>query len=100
MLRPIIKLAKPDPISRRRSKTWELGIEELMAQVGPAVERLLGDGVSRSRREIFTALEPAFQRNVVRRALMRLAATGRLIQSGTKYTLPLEQGAEQDLAAG
>jgi hypothetical protein len=100
MFLPIIKLAKPDPISTRRSKARELEIEELMAHVAPAVERLLADGVPRSRREIFTALEPAIQRNDVRRALMRLAVTGRLIQSGTKYTLPSEQDPEQDPSAG
>jgi hypothetical protein len=56
MFLPVINLAKPDPIAIRRSKTRGLEIAELMAHVAPAVERLLGDGVPRSRREIFTAV--------------------------------------------
>jgi hypothetical protein len=91
MFLPVINLAKPDPIAIRRSKTRGLEIAELMAHVAPAVERLLGDGVPRSRREIFTALEPAFHRDDVRRTLMRLAVTDRLVQAGTRYTLPPDQ---------
>jgi hypothetical protein len=95
MFLPVIKLAKPKPISTRRSKAGEFEMAELIAQVAPAVERLLADGVPRSRREISTALEPAFTQPDVRRTLMRLAVTGRLVQTGTKYALPPERG-EQD----
>jgi hypothetical protein len=49
------------------------------------VEHLLADGVPRSRPEILKALEPAFERNDVRRTLMRLAVTDRLVQSDRKY---------------
>ena len=35
MFLPVIKLAKPKAVSTRRSKTRELGIEELMLQVAP-----------------------------------------------------------------
>ncbi len=98
MFLPVIKLAKPNPVSTRRSKAPEREIEELMAQVAPAVERLLADGVPRSRREILAALEPAFEWHDVRRTLMRLAATGRLVETGRKYTLPPERDAEQDSA--
>ena len=95
MFLPIIKLAKPKAIATRRSKVQGLEIEELMAQVAPAVERLLADGVPRSRREISTALEPAFTQQDVRRTLMRLAVTGRLVQTGTKYALPPEWGEQE-----
>jgi hypothetical protein len=100
MFVPVIKLAKPDPTTTRRSKAPELGIEELMMEVAPAVERLLADGVPRLRREISTALEPAFKRHDVRRTLMRLAVTGRLVEAGMKYTLPSEGGTGPDPAAG
>jgi hypothetical protein len=94
MFLPVIKLAKSNPISTRRSNPPELEIEELMTQVAPAVGRLLADGVPRSRREIFTALEPSFEWHDVRRTLMRLAVTGRLVETGRKYTLPPESAAD------
>ena len=61
----------------------------------PNILALLGDGVPRSRATILTALADRHPKEDVRRALMRLAVTERLVETGDKYTLPAgeaEQG--------
>jgi hypothetical protein len=44
--------------------------------------------VPRSRATILTALADRHPKEDVRRALMRLAVTERLVETGDKYTLP------------
>ena len=60
---------------------------------------LLGDGVPRSRGTILAALADRHSREVVKRTLMRLAVTERLVETGGRYTLPTPE-AEPGTAAG
>jgi hypothetical protein len=62
-------------------------INALVARVAPAVLDLLGDGVPRSRRAIVAALADRHPKEEVKRALMRLAATGRLVETGGRHGL-------------
>ena len=62
-------------------------MDAMVARVAPAVLALLGDGVLRSRRAIVAALADRHPRDEVARTLMRLAVTGRLAETGGKYTL-------------
>jgi hypothetical protein len=57
--------------------------------VTPDLLALLGDGVPRSRATIVAVLADRHPKDDVRRTLMRLAVTGRLVETGGKYTLPL-----------
>jgi hypothetical protein len=64
-------------------------------RVTPDVLALLGDGVPRSRATILAALADRHPREDVKRTLMRLAVTERLVETGGKHTLPTlksEQG--------
>jgi hypothetical protein len=62
-------------------------IDAMVARVAPDVLALLGDGVPRSRRAIVAALADRHPKDEVARTLMRLAVTGRLAETGGKYTL-------------
>jgi hypothetical protein len=67
----------------------------VIARVMPDVLALLGDGVPRTRGAILAALADQHPKDDVRRTLMRLAVTERLVETGGKYTLPTpetEQG--------
>jgi hypothetical protein len=64
-------------------------LDAAIAQVAPAVLQLLGDGVPRTRKAIAAALADRFPADDVRRALMRLAVTGELIEKGGRYALPV-----------
>jgi hypothetical protein len=55
----------------------------------PDLLALLGDGVPRTRGMILTALADQHPREDVRRTLMRLAVTERLVETGGKHTLPV-----------
>jgi hypothetical protein len=63
-------------------------INAVIAQVTPDVLTLLGDGMPRSRGTIIAALADRHARDDVRRTLMRLAVTERLVETGGRYTLP------------
>ena len=62
-------------------------LEAELARTTPAVLALLGDGVARTRREIVAALAEHHPKEDVKRTLMRLAVTGRLISTGSRYGL-------------
>jgi hypothetical protein len=62
--------------------------DALLARVTPDVLALLDDGVPRSRGTIVAALADRHAREDVRRTLMRLAVTERLVETDGKYTLP------------
>jgi hypothetical protein len=78
------------------TKPWSsAGFDALLARVTPDVLALLGDGLPRSRATIVAALVDRHPKDDVRRTLMRLAVTERLVETGGKYTLPApetEQG--------
>jgi hypothetical protein len=62
--------------------------EAMVARVAPAILALLGDGVPRSQAAIVAALADRHPKDEVQRALMRLAVTDRLAETGGKFTLP------------
>ena len=62
--------------------------DAMVARVAPAILALLGDGVPRSRRAIVAALADRHPKDELRRTLMRLAVTDRVVEAGGKYTLP------------
>jgi hypothetical protein len=66
----------------------------MVARVAPAILELLGNGLPRSRHDIVAALAPHHARDEVVRTLMRLAVTGRLVETERKYRLapPAEPG--------
>jgi hypothetical protein len=67
----------------------------VIARITPDVLILLGDGVPRTRGTILAALADRHPKDDVRRTLMRLAVTERLVETGGKHTLPTpetEQG--------
>jgi hypothetical protein len=71
------------------TKPWSSAdFDAVLARVTPDLLALLGDGVPRSRGTILTALANRHPREDVRRTLMRLAVTERLVETGGKYTLP------------
>jgi hypothetical protein len=70
-------------------KSWSSAdFDALLARVTPDLVALLGDGVPRSRGTILAALADRHPREDVKRTLMRLAVTERLVETGGKYTLP------------
>jgi hypothetical protein len=71
------------------TKPWSSAdFDAILARVTPDLLALLGDGVPRSRGTILTALADRHPQEDVRRTLMRLAVTERLVETGGKYTLP------------
>jgi hypothetical protein len=59
----------------------------MVARTAPAILELLGDGISRPRNAIITALADRHSKEDVVRTLMRLAVTGQLVETGRKYSL-------------
>ncbi len=70
-------------------------INTVIAHIAPAVLGLLQGGVARSKKDIIAALAGRYSKNDITRTLMRLSVTGRLIETGRKYSLP-ERGAPED----
>jgi hypothetical protein len=68
------------------------GTLRLLAKLLP--NEFLGDGRARSRHDIVAALAGQHARDEVVRTLMRLAVTGRLVETERKYRLapPAEPG--------
>jgi hypothetical protein len=63
-------------------------LHAVIARSTPDVLALLGDGVPRTRPTILAALADRHPKADVRRTLMRLAVTERLVETGGKHTLP------------
>jgi hypothetical protein len=59
----------------------------MVARIAPAVLKLLSDGLPRSRNEIVEALAPQHAKDEVKRTIMRLSVTGRLVETKRKYSL-------------
>jgi hypothetical protein len=62
-------------------------IAAVVARTAPAVLELLADGVPRSRAAFVAALAGRHAKEDVVRTLMRLAVTGRVDETGGRYTL-------------
>ena len=59
----------------------------MVARVAPLILKLLSDGLPRSRNEIVEALAPQHAKDEVKRTIMRLSVTGRLVETKRKYSL-------------
>ena len=59
----------------------------MVARIAPVILKLLSDGLPRSRQEIVEALAPQHGKDEVKRTLMRLSVTGRLVETKRKYSL-------------
>jgi hypothetical protein len=68
----------------------------VVTRVAPAVLGLLADGVPRSKRTIAAALAGRHPKDEVRAALMRLAVTDRVVETGGRYTLAPQEGGGQE----
>jgi hypothetical protein len=62
----------------------------MVARVAPAILELLADGTPRTKPAIVAALAGRHDRQDVVHALIRLAVTGQVSESGGKYTLSSE----------
>ena len=81
---------KRDPAARKPSPYEGAGseaINAMVARTAPAILELLGDGVPRSKPAIVEALAGRHDGQDVIHALIRLAVTGRVDETGGKYTL-------------
>ena len=64
----------------------------VVERVAPTILELLADGVPRSRRTIAAELADRHPKEEVRRTLMRLAVTDRIMDVGGKYGLGPAEG--------
>ncbi len=85
MPRPEEPSVDPHPPTSRHQGSAE--IAAAVARTAPAVLDLLADGVPRRRAAIVAALAGRHPKDDVVRTLMRLAVTGRLDETGGRYTL-------------
>src|SRR5687768_895288 len=70
-------------IRMRATKVWSSAdLDAVIERVTPDVLALLGDGVPRTEAAIVAALAGRHPKDDVRRTLMRLAVTGRLVETG------------------
>ncbi len=79
------------PSSARRPSPYEgagsAAINATVARVAPAVLGLLADGLPRSRPAIVEALAGRHDKQDVAHTLIRLAVTGRVVETGGRYIL-------------
>jgi len=61
----------------------------MVARLAPVILELLSDGLPRSRHEIAEALAPQHAKDDVKRTIMRLSVTDRLVETRGKYSLML-----------
>ena len=59
----------------------------MVARIAPAILKLLSDGMPRSKNEMVEALAPQHIKDEVKRTVMRLSVTGRLVETKHKYSL-------------
>jgi hypothetical protein len=77
------------------TKRWSSAdFDAVIAQVTPDVVALLGDGMPRSRATIITALADRHPKDDVRRTVMRLAVTERLVEKAGKHALPAAEAGQ------
>ena len=69
----------------------------MVTRTAPAVIELLRDGVPRSRAAVVAALAGLHPKDDVVRTLMRLAVTGRLVETGGRYALATEPDLDPDV---
>ena len=71
--------------------TGSASINALIDQVAPAILGLLADGVPRTKGVIVQALAGRHDRQDVAHALIRLAVTGQVEESGGRYALAVTE---------
>jgi hypothetical protein len=74
---------KPSPYERAGSAE----INAMVERVAPAILELLGDGVPRRKPAIVAALAGRYDKQDVVHALVRLAITDQVVDTGGRYTL-------------
>ena len=84
------------PRAKQSRHQGSVEITAAVARTAPAVLELLADGVPRSRAAIVAALAGRHAGGDIVHTLMRLAVTGRVDESGGKYTLAAEPGSEPE----
>ena len=67
--------------------TGSAELNEMIERVAPAILELLGDGTPRSKHAVVEALTGRHDRQDVVHALIRLAVTGQVSETGGKYAL-------------
>jgi hypothetical protein len=79
------------PTSTRKPSPYEnagsAAVNAMVERVAPAILGLLGDGVPRRKPAIVEALAGRHDRQDVGHALIRLAVTGQVEESGGRYAL-------------
>ena len=79
------------PSSTRRPSPYEgagsAAVNATVARVAPAVLGLLADGVPRSKPAIVEALAGRHAKQDIAHTLIRLAVTGRVVETGGRYIL-------------
>jgi hypothetical protein len=79
------------PTSPRKPSMYErassAGIDAMIDRVAPAILELLADGAPRTKPAIVEALAGRHDRQDVVHALIRLAVTGQVEESGGRYAL-------------
>jgi hypothetical protein len=90
--------SKEAPARSRRTSplSGSAEIDAMVARTAPAILELLGDGTPRPKSTIIAALADRHPKEDVVRTLMRLAVSGQLVETGRKYSLAPETGAEAD----
>jgi hypothetical protein len=81
---------KPDPAIREPSPYEGAGsaaVNAMVARVAPAILELLADDVPRSKAAIVEALAGRHDKQDVVHVLIRLAVTGRVVETGGRYVL-------------
>ena len=71
----------PSPYERAGSEA----ISAMVARVAPAILELLADGVPRSKAALVEALAGRHAKDDVVHALIRLAVTGQVVETGGRY---------------
>src|SRR3954463_11693742 len=84
------------PSNTRRPNPYEdagsEAINAMVKRVAPAILELLADGVPRTRPAVVEALASLHDKRDVVNALIRLAVTGEVVQTGSRYTLGMAGG--------
>ena len=79
------------PTAARKPSPYELASSEainaMIARVAPAILELLADGMPRTKAAIVAALAGRHDKQDVVIALVRLAVTGEVVETGSRYTL-------------
>ena len=81
---------KRDPADRKPSPYERAGSEAvnaMAARTAPAILELLADGVLRPRPAIVEALAGRHDKQDIAHTLIRLAVTGRVVETGGRYIL-------------